>query len=71
MKSVIIPAREAIKLECQRCRHEWLYTGASHFVCCCPSCKTTVTILKKRDKKENRQADSQNNSSMDSDGEVD
>ena len=37
-----------IKQHCQRCCHEWIYTGTNPYVCTCPYCRTTVTINKKR-----------------------
>lgn len=31
-------------LSCQRCGHEWNYTGASEHYCTCPGCKTSVRV---------------------------
>jgi tRNA(Ile2) C34 agmatinyltransferase TiaS len=45
-----IPAKQGLKIECHRCRHDWIYTGQNHFCCSCPRCKTTITITTKRKK---------------------
>ena len=45
--TIFLPPRKAIKLRCQRCHHEWYYTGNNRFICSCPFCKTSVTITKK------------------------
>ena len=31
-------------LACQRCGHEWDYTGGSEHYCTCPNCKTSVSV---------------------------
>ena len=36
---------------CQRCSHEWLYTGQNPYFTLCPHCRTTVRIRKKQDRK--------------------
>ena len=33
--------------KCQRCGYIWPYTGKNQFFCCCPMCRTTVTLLRK------------------------
>jgi len=47
-----IPAKQGLKIECRRCRHDWIYTGQNHFYCSCPKCKTTITINPKRKEKD-------------------
>jgi hypothetical protein len=37
--------------KCQRCGYIWPYTGKNQFFCCCPMCRTTVTILRKPSQK--------------------
>lgn len=44
---IIIPEKKGKKLNCQRCKYWWVYTGNNQFVCSCPHCRTTVTIKKK------------------------
>lgn len=33
-------------LKCQRCDHEWLYTGKNRYAATCPHCRTYVTLKK-------------------------
>ncbi len=51
MSTVIIPEREALKLACQKCAYDWVYTGASKFRASCPNCGTTVRFGSKYDSK--------------------
>lgn len=46
-KEVTIPEKIGIEIICKRCGRQWIYTGKSKFVCCCPSCKTTITLNRK------------------------
>lgn len=32
------------ELTCQRCGHDWEYTGQSEHYCTCPNCKTSVSV---------------------------
>lgn len=33
-----------MELKCQRCSHEWDYTGESDYFATCPNCKTSVSV---------------------------
>jgi len=37
-----------MRLKCQRCGHEWEYTGKNKFVAPCAHCKTSVSIRKNK-----------------------
>ena len=37
-----------MNLACQRCKHEWNYTGKNKYYAHCPHCKTTVSIKKQQ-----------------------
>jgi hypothetical protein len=34
------------RLLCQRCNHEWSYTGKRSYFVTCPNCRTSVSIQK-------------------------
>jgi DNA-directed RNA polymerase subunit RPC12/RpoP len=42
--SVIVIKKEAKKMKCQRCGHDWLYTGRNPRYASCPRCRTTVIV---------------------------
>jgi late competence protein required for DNA uptake (superfamily II DNA/RNA helicase) len=46
----VILRRIAKQMKCHRCGHGWRYTGKNSYFCCCPICRTTVTIDRKRTK---------------------
>jgi len=31
-------------LKCKKCKHIWIYRGASEYYACCPRCHTSVKI---------------------------
>jgi len=35
-----------VLLRCQRCSHQWSYTGRNPYFTLCPRCKTTVRMRK-------------------------
>jgi hypothetical protein len=34
-------------MQCQRCSHEWTYSGENPYFTLCPRCRTTVSTRKK------------------------
>jgi DNA-directed RNA polymerase subunit RPC12/RpoP len=39
-----------MKLECQRCKKVWDYTGSNDYYATCPNCFTKVKVKKEDDK---------------------
>ena len=39
-------------LKCQKCGHEWIYTGKSQWLTSCPLCKSLVNTQQNRGSKE-------------------
>jgi hypothetical protein len=40
--------KQGIKLQCQRCEHQWTYTGKNPYFTLCTRCKTTVRLKKSK-----------------------
>ena len=38
----------AVRVKCQRCGYEWTYKGKSKWYACCPMCRTSVNLKKRR-----------------------
>jgi ribosomal protein S27E len=47
---VILLEIKARRMECPRCRNNWLYTGKSEHFVSCSKCRTTITINPKHKK---------------------
>ena len=46
MTKIVMIQKRAIKLECKRCSHRWLYAGANNYMVSCPHCGTKIGIKK-------------------------
>ena len=42
----MILQKPAKPLKCQRCLHEWPYTGKNEYFATCPHCRTYVNVKK-------------------------
>ena len=51
MPNAIIIEKKALETKCERCGHEWYYTGNTLYACSCPKCGTSVIIYKRKKKK--------------------
>ena len=44
-RKVTIPQREALEIQCHRCKKIWVYTGKNPYYAQCSNCRTTVKII--------------------------
>ncbi len=49
------PVPVARQVLCQRCGHEWTYTGTNPFIVTCPYCCTKVTLKRSDERLRRRQ----------------